>query len=281
MTGSLVFIDAAIVHNAVGRWFQPGAGNTEWFQDFETGPEMVVIPAGDFPMGSEAGEGDESERPRHKVTIAKPFAVSRFAITFAEWDAAVADGGVEQKPDDQGWGCGRRPAINVSWRDATAYVAWLSKVSAKTYRLLSEAEWEYCCRAGTGTPYTTGSTLTTAQARFSEGNRGSAGRTLEVGQFAPNAWGLYDMHGNVWEWCADSWHPNYEGAPQDGSVWPGGERWMCVMRGGSWDDTSEHLRSARRSGVHPGDRYIDVGIRVAGILGADAGRSMAAPGDSL
>jgi hypothetical protein len=172
---------------------------------------MVVVPAGSFTMGSppsEEGRSD-SEGPQHRVTIARPFAVGKFEVTFAEWDACVAAGGCSHRPGDQGWGRGNRPVIDVSWNDITQqYLPWLSRKTGKTYRLLSEAEWEYAARAGTTTAFSTGRTITPEQANF-DGNYtygGSAkgvyrSKTVEVGSFPPNAFGLFDMHGNLWEWC--------------------------------------------------------------------------------
>ncbi len=175
----------------------PGTGKRYWFKDIDIGPEMVVVPAGMFMMGS---NDHETEGPPHKVTINAPFAVGRFPITFAEWDAA----GMPYKPDDEGWGRDRRPVIHVCWQDAKSYAAWLSRRTGKLYRLLSEAEWEYCCRAGTTTKFAFGDDITQYQAHF------DGEQTIEVGTFPPNAWGLHDQHGNVWEWCEDNWHNNYE-----------------------------------------------------------------------
>ena len=241
------------------QWIVPGSGKTNWFKDFEQGPEMVVVPAGKFTMES---NNYDSEKPPHLVTIAKPFAVGRFPITFAEWDAA----GLPHKPGDAGWGRGRRPVINVSWDDAKAYVAWLSKKTAKAYRLLSEAEWEYGCRAMTTTKYAFGDTISKGQAHYSEGKFGSAELTVEAGKYLPNSWGLHDMHGNVWEWCKDAWHPNYDGAPQDGSVWMGGDASLRVLRGGSWRDNPVGLRSANRGWLPTGIRCSFIGFRLARTL---------------
>jgi formylglycine-generating enzyme required for sulfatase activity len=228
------------------------------FKDVPSAPEMVVVPAGSFLMGSR--DGRDAERPQHKVTIARPFAVGRFAVTFEEWDAAYGGGGVKHEPGDEGWGRGRRPVINVSWEDALAYVGWLSQETGKSYRLLSEAEWEYCCRAGTTTEYSFGDKINKKQAQFSER------KTIEVGRFPANAWGLYDMHGNVWEWCEDNWHPSYKGAPEDGSAWKGGEASLRVLRGGSWGVNPRILRSADRGWEHPDNRGDSVGFRVARTL---------------
>lgn len=258
------------VHVATGTkgheqsfWLRPGDGKTEWFKDIDIGPEMVVVPAGDFTMGQ--ADGDDDEKPPHKVTIKAPFAVGRFAVTFDEWDAALAEGGVNHKPESN-WGRGRQPVINVSWEDAKAYCALLSTVTGKVYRLLSEAEWEYCCRAGTTTSYAFGATITKSQAQFSEDLPFSARQTVPVGSFPTNNWGLHDMHGNVWEWCEDNWHPNYQGAPADGSVWPGGDTWMRVVRGGSWYSDPQDRRSARRNWFQPDDRGNSLGFRVARTL---------------
>lgn len=191
----------------------------ETFRDCPDCPEMVVVPAGQFMMGSPDNDLAHmtSERPQHKVTIAEPFAVGKFEVTFAEWDACVLNGGCSgYRPSDEGWGRGRRPVIHVSWSDAQEYVAWLSKKSGKTYRLLSEAEWEYAARAGTTTRYAFGNSITTQEAQF------SARKTAEVGSFKPNAFGLYDMHGNVMEWVEDCTHiASYDGAPADGAAWTG------------------------------------------------------------
>ncbi len=213
----------------------------EKFKDADFAPEMVVLPAGEFRMG----EGSDVKN----VTIEKPFAVARYPTTFAEWDAAYSAGGVQHKPGDQGWGRGQRPVIHVSWCDAREYAEWLSKETGKPYRLLSEAEWEYACRAGTTTRYSFGDTITKQQARYLEGKRGSSGHTVEVGSFPPNDWGLYDMHGNVWEWCEDK-HDNSS----------------RILRGGSWFTSPGFLRASHRKYDRPGERDYDVGFRLARML---------------
>jgi formylglycine-generating enzyme required for sulfatase activity len=255
---------AIMVRRLVGRLLGSNSGPPpagDLIHDAPFAPQLVVVPAGSFLMGSLDGEGDDYERPQRKVTIAGPLAVGRFAVTFDEWDAAYERDGVKHNPSDEGWGRGRRPVINVSWGDATAYVGWLSRETGKSYRLLSEAEWEYCCRAGTATAYSFGDTIDNNQAQFSES------KTAEVGSFPPNLWGFYDMHGNVWEWCEDSWHRDYRGnPPTDGSVWPGGDASFRVLRGGSWGGNPRDLRSAYRDRNLSDDRSLLIGFRVARTL---------------
>jgi formylglycine-generating enzyme required for sulfatase activity len=282
--GDRIKVDAKIVHGAPEGLFKPGAGRTEWFKDLDVGPEMVVVPEGSFTMGSRASEiaalkkeysSDQPDRegPQRTVTIKKPFAVGRFAVTFDEWDAAVADGGCNSyRPDDAGWGRGRRPVINVSWEDAKAYARWLAERTGKTYRLLSETEWEYCCRAGTTTAFWWGGSISTRQANY-DGNHtfggGSKGeyrkQTVPVDSFEPNPWGLYQVHGNVWEWCEDNWQSDYKGASQDGSVRTGGDVSLRVLRGGSWG-VQGGLRSASRDWSHLSNRDSFIGFRVARTL---------------
>jgi formylglycine-generating enzyme required for sulfatase activity len=259
-TNEPINIAAAITYGVSDGRFEPGAGRTQWFKDIEVGPEMVIAPAGAFTMGSYEYE---DETPLRKVTFSSPFAVGRFAVTFAEWDVA----GLVHKPGDQGWARGRRPVINVSWKDARAYAAWLSRQTSKDYRLLSEAEWEFCCRAGTTTRYTFGDSITHQQGQFSVREWGDAKKTAEVGSFQSNPWGLYDTHGNVWEWCEDNWHPNYSGAPQDGSVWQGGDASQRVLRGGSWSNfNADYLRSAGRLRNQQDKRDYCFGFRLARTL---------------
>ena len=238
-------------------------------------PELVVIPAGSFTMGSPADEPErfDNEGPQHEVHVPS-FAVGRYAVTFAEWEACVSDGGCNgYRPEDRGWGRGRRPVINVSWEDAQAYVTWLSEKTGQGYRLLSESEWEYAARAGTTTPFHTGATITTDQANFDDNftyNGSAKGEyrreTVAVGSFPANRFGLHDMHGNVWEWVEDCYHDNYSGAPADGSVWTSGKCEKRVLRGGSWSDGPDHLRSAIRIWSTPDDRDFDIGFRVARTL---------------
>ena len=247
---------------------QPG----DMFRDCDNCPEMVVVPAGSFMMGSpESEEGrSDDEGPVHQVTFEQPFAVGKYEVTFAEWEACVAGGGCNgYRPNDNGWGRGRQPVTNVSWKDAQAYVRWLSEQTGKAYRLLSEAEWEYVARAGTTTPFHFGTTISTEQANYNgrfqkEGEYRK--KTVPVGSFAPNVFGLHDMHGNVWEWTQDCWHDGYAGAPSNGEAWESGDCSVRVLRGGSWFDRPWGLRSASRFGNTAGDRDDDVGVRLTRTL---------------
>jgi formylglycine-generating enzyme required for sulfatase activity len=234
--------------------------------------EMVAIPGGTFTMGSPAGEGYNYEKPQHQVTV-PPFFMGKYPITQAQWQAIAsrADLKVKQdlesnpayfkdRPDSD-----RRPVEQVSWYDAIEFCARLSKLTVREYRLPSEAEWEYACRAGTTTAFHFGETITTDLANYRgtdleiekkvyPGNygRGPKGiyreETTPVGYFkVANDFGLYDMHGNVWEWCADDWHDNYDGAPTNGSVWiENGNDNRSPLRGGSWFNDPGRCRSAYR-----------------------------------
>jgi formylglycine-generating enzyme required for sulfatase activity len=246
------------------------------FKECDKCPEMVVVPAGSFMMGSPANEAQRisNEGPQHTVTISKPFAVGRFAVSFDEWDACVADSGCNgYKPDDQGWGRVRQPVINVSWDDAKTYVSWLSRKTGKNYRLLSEAEREYAARAGTTTPFWWGSSISTSQANY-DGTYayggGSKGvyrkQTAPVDSFQPNPWGLYQVHGNVYDWVEDCYHDSYTGAPIDGSAWVSGDCSRRVLRGGSWSLNPGFLRAADRSRDAAESRYGIFGFRLGRTL---------------
>jgi formylglycine-generating enzyme required for sulfatase activity len=240
--------------------------------------EMVAIPGGTFLMGSSPNEkySSDDEHPQHQVSV-PPFFMGKYPITQAQWKevASRTDLKVERdldlnpayfkdRPDSD-----RRPVEQVNWYDAVEFCARLSILTGREYRLPSEAEWEYACRAGTTTPFYFGETITGELANY------DASETTPVGQFTPNAFGLYDMHGNVWEWCADTWHDNYDGAPSDGSVWldnnqeeniDGKSRFgtYSVMRGGSWGNNPNPCRSAFRYNdlYRRVYRYYDNGFRV-------------------
>jgi formylglycine-generating enzyme required for sulfatase activity len=269
-----VLVDAEFAQNANGKWFLPGAGRAEWFKDHDAALEMVVVPAGSFIMGSPEKEeerfDDEAPVP---VTIARPFAVGRFALTFDQWDACVADGGCKgYRPADEGWGRGNRPVIKVSWDDAKAYAEWLSRKTGKTYRLLSEAEREYVTRAGTTTPFWWGSSITPKQANY-DGNYTYGGgtigeyraRTVPVDSFEANPWGLFNVHGNVWEWTADCCDSN-QGNPANGSARTTGDCTRRVVRGGSWRYGPQGLRAAVRDGIPSDYRFYNLGFRLARTL---------------
>lgn len=230
------------------------------------GPEMVVLPAGSFLMGSTNGTGERSEQPQHMVIIPRPFAVGKHPVTFAEWDLAVEAGGVAYVPDAD-WGRGAHPVTRVSWQDTQEYIAWLSRTTGKRYRLLSEAEWEYACRAGTTTAYSFGDTITTQQAHFSQSTVLRAVQTSEVGSYPENSFGLHDMHGNVLEWCEDVWNEDYSAKPgklnKTGGPWTTGDYARRVLRGGSWYGSAGYLRSASRKRDSKESRGNYLGFRVA------------------
>jgi formylglycine-generating enzyme required for sulfatase activity len=244
-------------------------------------PEMVVLPSGSFQMGSLESEPghNKSEEPLHLVTIAKPFAVAKFAVTWDEWELCVGMHGCDGGPTgDAGFEKGRKPVINVSWYQAKSYAEWLSRMTGKNYRMLSEAEWEYAARGVKSEvdkhwAYSWGDTATHELANYGADQccKGKAeGKdqwtyTAPVGQFPPNAFGLFDMHGNVWQWVADGWHDNYYGnPPSDGSVWlEGADETRRVGRGGSWYLPPVFMRSAGRNPFAAGSRDDSLGFRVA------------------
>ena len=247
------------------------------FWECDECPELVVVPAGSFTMGSPRSEEGRwnTEGPQHRVTIPEPFAVGKYEVTFAEWDTCVAAGGCQgYRPDDRGWGRGRRPVIDVSWEDAKTYVGWLSRETGERYRLLSEAEWEYAARAGTTGPFHFGATISTDQANYDGNYTYGSGRkgvyrekSMPVGSFSANAFGLHDVHGNVREWVEDCRHDSYAGAPTDGSAWVrGGDCGKRVLRGGSWFYDPRLLRSAFRFSLTAGYRNNDGGFRVSRTL---------------
>ena len=259
------------------------AAGEEGLKECDACPAMVAIPGGRFQMGSPEGEHlrDSNEGPQRRVTI-QPFALGKYEVTFAEWDSCAADGFCHAVPtkasggkdNDRGWGRGRRPVMNVSWNDITGkagdgkkgFLAWLnSKVEGAPYRLPSEAEWEYAARAGSSARWSFGDRESALgdHAWF----RGNSGRkTQPVGGKKANAFGLYDVHGNVWEWVEDCWNGSYSGAPKGGSAWNKGDCSRAVLRGGSRYGVPWWLRSAFRSNDPRGDRGSDVGFRVARTL---------------
>jgi formylglycine-generating enzyme required for sulfatase activity len=247
------------------RALDPGATFRECAKDC---PEMVVVPAGEFMMGSPVNEKGRlvNEGPQHRVTIARPFAVSKFEVTFADWDACVSVGGCPHV-SDSGFERGTRPVINVSWDEAQQYGAWFSKMTGRPYRLLTEAEWEYAARAGSTTAYFWGEQIGKGNANCNDcGSQWDSRQASPVGSFKPNAFGLYDMAGNVWQWVQDCNHDNYNGAPTDGSAWTIGDCGRRVVRGGSWGNVPQYLRSASRDWYGATDRDFHIGFRLGRTL---------------
>ncbi len=248
------------------RALKPG----DSFKEGAECPELIVVPAGRFLMGSPAGQGYDDEHPQHAVTIARPFALAKFAVTFDEWDACAARGGCRADVSDNGWGRGRRPVINVSWDDAQAYVKWLSGITGRPYRLLSEAEHEYAARAGSQTKYHWGDDIKLNGKPMANcdgcGSQWGGEQTAPVGSFSPNAFGLYDIVGNVSQWTEDCCTPSYQGAPADGSAWTSGTRGRRGVRGGASDSIPGSLRSAFRGRVVTGGGDNGIGFRVARTL---------------
>ncbi|MFT8243903.1 formylglycine-generating enzyme family protein [Roseomonas sp. BN140053] len=235
------------------------------FRDGEGLPELVPIPAGRFRMGSPDEEPghEDNEYPLREVCIARPFALGRFPVTFAEWDRFAAATGAP-RPPDQGWGRGDRPVVNLSWDDAQGFAAWLRAETGRAYRLPSEAEWEYAARAGTETPWHWGETVGPGDANCLVDGSAWGGRgTTPVGQFPPNGFGLHDMLGNVWEWVEDCWNEFFLGAPCDGTAWTRGDCGRRVLRGGSWQDVPRQIRAAARNRNGAGFRCNDYGLRIA------------------
>jgi formylglycine-generating enzyme required for sulfatase activity len=242
------------------------------FRDCPECPEMVVIPAGTFEMGSPPTErdrydrvGDDREGPQRTVRIAA-LALGKYEVTFAEWDACVADKGCAVRPLDRdaGWGRGRRPVMDVAWEDAKSYAEWLSKKTGKRYRLPSEAEWEYAARAGTTTRFHWGDDVGRDNANCKScGSKFDDERTAPVGSFAPNRFGLHDMHGNVAEWVEDCWNDNHRDAPVDGAARTGGACYKRVIRGGSFYDVPAESRAAHRVAGMTEVRSFVLGFRVA------------------
>ncbi len=250
------------------------ASKPEEFRDCDICPPMVVVLPGSFDMGSPASEKGRSsnEGPVHKVDIAYRYAVGKHEVTFAEWDACVADGGCRQyKARDHGLGRGNKPVIDVTWIHAKAYTIWLSGKTGKEYRLLSEAEWEYAARAGTKTPYWWGPAANHEYSNYGKDKccgsevrgRDQWEMTAPVGSFPPNAFGIHDMLGNVWEWVEDCWQETYDVTPRDGAPTKDGNCNVRVMRGGAWSSMPVKLRVAHHDAYPPDDRGEFIGFRIA------------------
>lgn len=250
------------------------------FKDCKNCPEMVVLPAGKFTMGTPETEvgREPDEGPMHEVTFAKAFAMSRFQITAGEWDSYVKETGVKIANGDTrpGRECvaskprykqePRQPAVCMDFADVQAYVAWLSKKTGQNYRMVSEAQREYAARAGsTGPfpfPFDAEGEYSIAKHANTYGPTDGYSFSSPVGSYPPNAFGVYDMHGNVYEWIADCEHPNYVGAPTDGSAWvePGCESYN--IRGNDWGEAPVFSRSGNRNNIYPSTRGDWIGFRV-------------------
>ena len=272
--GDLCTFEVVTVNNT-GKVISSNQGSArQKFEDLgsEIKLEMVYIPGGSFLMGSPGNEGsiESNEGPQHEVTL-QPFYMSKYPITQDQYQAIMRNNPSHFKG-------GRRPVEQVNWHNATEFCQKLSSKIGKIYRLPSESQWEYACRAGTTTPFYFGETITSELVNYN-GNYfyGNAPNgkyrveTTDVGSFPPNAFGIYDMHGNVWEWCADDWHENYNGAPTDGSVWLDGEQNQSPLRGGSWAYIPFYCRSAFRLNFVGRDDHINItGFRVV----CDGGRTL-------
>lgn len=292
-----LLVMAGAIREAVPLWFDPGSGRTRWFTDEPEGPEMVVVPSGRFVMGSPSYEADReawqrgTESPLHEVEIPRPFSVSRFPVTKGQYARFVQDTAHRSMEGayvwyGKGWAFDRdaswsnpgfaqsddHPVVCVNRQEAEAYAGWLSDRTGQFYRLLTEAEWEYAARAGTSTPYWWGSSVSPADASYNpsyaidgpDATSIGPGATVQVDAFAANPWGLFNVHGNVWEWCEDPWHDSYRGAPQDGSPWlTRHDAKFNVARGGCWSGGPSSLRAACRGRYRSELRYAFLGFRLA------------------
>jgi len=261
---------------------KPGDIFRDRLQNGGEGPEMVVIATGRFQMGDITGNGSSDEKPVHEVSV-DSFAIGKFEVTVdeymrfvkatnshaPEWLEKGSQYNIETGSDNHYKKLGsaltneNHPIVGISWHDAVAYTEWLSEQTGQQYRLSTEAEWEYAARAGTDTDYWWGNEIGKNRANcYDSGSKWSGKSTSPVGSFEANPFGLYDTVGNAWEWCADNWHENYEGAPSDGSVWKGGNESRRVLRGGSWNYYPDDARAAVRYRLDPDDRDSSVGFRV-------------------
>lgn len=228
------------------------------YVDPVTGMEFMAIPGGTFTMGNEA---DINALPEHDVTIA-PFYMGRYEVTFDQY-AAFTNATGRLIPSNEGWGFDERPVINVNWNDAVAFTLWLSDETGKTFRLPTEAEWEYAARGGAAAAYPWGDAVGRDNANCRDcGSQYDKRMTAPIGSFPPNGYGLYDMAGNVYEWCLDSFRQHYEDAPSDGSIFPGGDHSQKINRGGSWYRPHQELRVFQRCWDQIGLRNNEIGFRI-------------------
>ena len=240
----------------------------ETLRDCPNCPELVVIPAGSFKMGDPTPPPPNmlnvDEKAVRPVSIAKPFAIGKYEITFAEWDACVAEGGCTYKPDDKGWGRGKQPVVNISFREVQPFLNWLSKKTGKTYRLPTEAEWEYAARGGTASAYPWGEEIGQNNAACAKcGSQWDDKQPAPVGSFKPNAYGVHDMAGNVTEWVADCYVYSYVGVPKDGYAFENKNCQEHAARGGSWHDPPKLLASFSRQWFYALNGFAFNGLRVA------------------
>jgi formylglycine-generating enzyme required for sulfatase activity len=261
-------VDAPIVNDAASLRTEPRvADNLTVFRDQwapgQYAPQMVVIPEGRFRMGDLHGRGDDNEYPVHEVILDTRFALSRFEVTFEEYDLFAQETG-RTLPNDEGWGRGTQPVVNVSWHDAQAYTRWLAAKTGEPYRLPTEAEWEYVARAGTETIYWWGDEATAGMAVCDGcGTEWDALKPAPVGSVPANPWGVHDLNGNVDEWVQDCYAQSYDSVPTDGQALEINGCQHRVMRGGSWFDIPRVIRSASRYRHPPDTRRNSWGFRVA------------------
>ncbi|MBM3566501.1 MAG: formylglycine-generating enzyme family protein [Alphaproteobacteria bacterium] len=237
----------------------PAAGTV--IRDCPECPEVVVVPAGIFMMGSP--KGGKNERPVRPVRVPKPFAIGKYEVTFEQWDACRRAKACAADPDDHLWGRDRRPVMNVDFPSVGQYIVWLSRKTGRAYRLPSEAEWEYAARAGATTEFPWGDELIPGRANCRDcGSEWGEKGTAPVGSFPPNAWGLHDFNGNVWEWTQDCWNEDHEGAPKDTQARTSGDCVYRAVRGGSWYYFRRLARNSYRVKWLTQDRSYNVGFRV-------------------
>ncbi len=267
LASGLKALDKQRWHQAIGSFVEANEGFVqaklqaeERFWTDGVGFNMITIPAGSFRMGSTAGE--DEERPVHTVNLPS-FYMQEHEVTWNQYQPCI-DAGVCSKQSDAGWGKDNRPVIRISWNDVQSYIGWLNNKTGMHFRLPSEAEWEYAARAGSTGEYNWGDSVGSGRANCDGcGGQLEKGKTVPVKSFSPNAWGLYDMHGNVWEWVQDCWHDSYRGAPANGSAWTsGGDCSKRVLRGGSWLNIQTELFSANRSKKPAGASLNNIGFRL-------------------
>ncbi len=251
---------ASYAATAVPKVAIEGSVFCDRFKDGTIGPKMVTIPAGTFTMGDVWGGGDSAETPAHQVRLTRSFALGKYAVTFDEYDRFVKATG-RTFPLNIGLGRGRRPVTDVSWNDAVAYCEWLAQQTGQQYRLPTEAEWEYAAQRGDKGEKWAGASIEARLGEYAWYGRSDGGNSHPVGEKQPNGLGLYDMSGNVWEWCRD-WNDSYSQKPVVDPVGPDSGSYR-VLRGGCWRGPARGCRSVSRSRCAPGLRYDFLGFRLA------------------